>query len=55
MVFVSFMELRFIFIGAHLLDNITRIKHCSNVVLEILSYTVQEFLLLKKSYRVAVK
>lgn len=34
--FVSFTEHRFIFIGAHLLDNVTTIKHCSNILLEIL-------------------
>lgn len=34
--FVSFTEHRCIFIGAHLLDNITTITHCSNIVLEIL-------------------
>lgn len=36
--FVSFTEHRGIFIGAHLLDNVTTIKHCSNIVLEILLY-----------------
>lgn len=38
--FVSFTEHRFIFIGAHLLDNVTTIKHCSNIVLEILLYVL---------------
>lgn len=36
--FVSFKEHRCIFIGAHLLDNITIIKHYSNIVLEIVLY-----------------
>lgn len=36
--FVSFMEHRCIFIGAHLIDNATIIKHYINIVLEILLY-----------------